>query len=433
MKKNGFTLVEITVCVVLLVTIFLIVVPKVNTIIKERKQETYNSLISTIKDAAQSYVYLNTNVIDDAIESDGYYNVSIYILQENELLDNKLENPLTNKEILSTSMVKIAKENEEYIYEYVADNMTFSQYITSLYNDLVVRERNGLKKDNTSDQNIRYYGSNPNNYVRFNNELWRIIGVFGNNVKLVRKDKLGNLSWDSSESGVNGGWGINQWGESTYEDGTTYEGADLMQYLNKMYYGGETVTCYNNWKNATTTCPTGSLNDDSKNMIDNHTWNTGAVESATKTDTLAFYQAERSNVNGKNCTSGAECNDTVNRTTTWTGYVALPYASDWAYASSEADCETNLSIRNSSGNICKNNNWMQRDDFTWYLSSASKFANYVWYGSGPDGIVNYNLFTVNAFYSCYNYSVYPSIYLKSDILIESGLGTSLNPYVLLVK
>ena len=58
------------------------------------------------------------------------------------------------------------------------------------------------EKDNTVDENIRYYGSNPNNYVSFNNELWRIIGVFGNNVKLVRKDILWSLSWDSSESSI---------------------------------------------------------------------------------------------------------------------------------------------------------------------------------------------------------------------------------------
>ena len=87
MKKNGFTLVEITVCVVLLVTIFLIVVPKVNTMIKQKKQDSYNSLISTIKDAAQAYVYLNVNIVDDAIESQGYYEVSIRTLQENELLE----------------------------------------------------------------------------------------------------------------------------------------------------------------------------------------------------------------------------------------------------------------------------------------------------------------------------------------------------------
>ena len=63
MKKNGFTLVEITVCVVLLVTIFLIVVPKVNTMINNKKKNAYNSLISTVKDAAQAYVYLNVNTV----------------------------------------------------------------------------------------------------------------------------------------------------------------------------------------------------------------------------------------------------------------------------------------------------------------------------------------------------------------------------------
>ena len=54
----------------------------------------------------------------------------------------------------------------------------------------VTSDVNEEEKDNTVDENIRYYGSNPNNYVSFNNELWRIIGVFGNNVKLVRKDIL---------------------------------------------------------------------------------------------------------------------------------------------------------------------------------------------------------------------------------------------------
>ena len=46
MKKNGFTLVEITVCVVLLVTIFLIVVPKVNTMINNKKKNARKYLTS---------------------------------------------------------------------------------------------------------------------------------------------------------------------------------------------------------------------------------------------------------------------------------------------------------------------------------------------------------------------------------------------------
>ena len=425
MKKNGFTLVEITVCVVLLVTIFLLVVPKVNTMINNKKKNAYNSLISTVKDAAQAYVYLNVNIVDDAIESQGYYEVSIRTLQENELLENKLENPLTGKNIPSTSIVKIIKNNEEYIYKFSLDYQYLLEHIIDLYSSEETRISNGLKKDNTPDQNIRYYGSNPNNYVSFNNELWRIIGVFGNNVKLVRSEKLGNLSWDSSESSINGGVGINQWGESKDADGNEYAGADLQVYLNKMYYGGTSVTCYNGKNNQTTTCPTGTIDETSKSLIDYHIWNTGAIEYNTRTDTLAFYSAERGTTNGKICTSGTYCNDTVTRTTEWTGYIGLPYVTDWAYASSESVCETNMQKQDSSNAyICKNNNWMQGSKWAYYFSpyAHGTFAGNAWSVSGAG--------YANRTYAASSRAVAPSIYLKSNVIIESGKGTSTDPYIL---
>ena len=433
MKKNGFTLVEITVCVVLLVTIFLLVVPKVNTMINNKKKNAYNSLISTVKDAAQAYVYLNVNIVDDAIESQGYYEVSIRTLQENELLENKLENPLTGKNIPSTSIVKIIKNNEEYIYKFSLDYQYLLEHIIDLYSSEETRISNGLKKDNTEDKNIRYYGSDPNNYVSFNNELWRIIGVFGNNVKLVRSESLGSLSWDSSDSSINKGNGINQWGESTYGDGSYYEGADLQVYLNKMYYGGDTtVTCYDGYQNSTITCPTNTLDRIAKLLIDKHTWSLGAIEMSIE-DTISFYNAERGTANGKTCTSGNYCNDSVIRTTKWTGYVALPYITDWAYASSESICETNIQTKDSSNLfVCKNNNWMQRSAWTWYLSPGvqSANANYVWTVSGNGNVANYIMFGAMSKFAYYGSNVAPSIYLKSSVLMKGGSGTSSDPYKL---
>ena len=84
----------------------------------------------------------------------------------------------------------------------------------------------------------RYSGSNNSvkNYVTFNDEEWRIIGVspvddgtgkVENRIKLIKSSELGKYVWDASSSSVNYGGGINQWGASG-----SYAGADLMQTLN---------------------------------------------------------------------------------------------------------------------------------------------------------------------------------------------------------
>ena len=93
----------------------------------------------------------------------------------------------------------------------------------------------GLEIDDTPDKNLRYVGTNPKNYISFNDETWRIIGVFNNVtsidengnekteslVKIIRNDILGSYSWDSSESTINSGYGVNEWSQ-----------ADLMYELN---------------------------------------------------------------------------------------------------------------------------------------------------------------------------------------------------------
>ena len=201
-----------------------------------------------------------------------------------------------------------------------------------------------------------------------------------------------------------------------------------------MYYGGDTtVTCYNNSNNAETICPKDSngnfltMDETSKVLIDNHIWNVGAVENGLSNDTPAFYKAERGTVNGKICsTSGNWCNDTVTRTTTWTGYIGLPYVTDYAYASSENDCNTK--IDHSSTYKCKNNNWMHYgstyNDSTWYLSPHAYpvSASNVWRVFGVGKVVSFN--------AAYPLSVFPTIYLKSNVIIESGTGTNTDPYIL---
>ena len=408
MKKNGFTLVELLSIVVILGIIVVVALPQISGSIGSKKEKQYNKIVKIVENAGK--VYLTENVTRDS--------VSIDKLIESDYLTSGLKNPINNTPL--TGCVKKITSDGVTKYKYEVDNcpdenIFIVDHITNLYNDEETRIKDGLKKDNTPDQNIRYYGSNPNNYVLFNNELWRIIGVFGNNVKLVRSETLGKLSWDSSESSVNNGYGVNEWSQ-----------ADLKNYLNTMYYGGDTtVTCYDGQNKKEVTCPTNKLDETSKSLIDKHTWNTGAIDYNTRTNTLAFYKDERGKQTGKICNGGAGCNDTVERTTEWTGYIGLPYATDYAYASSESVCETNMQKQDSSNNyICKNNNWMQRSTWAWYFSPFvdGSFARYAWCVSG-DGVAYGNR-------AANSIAVAPSIYLKSNVLIESGNGTSTDPYEL---
>ena len=443
MKKNAFTLIELLAVIVILAVILVIAIPRILNVIEESKKDSIKSSARMIINSAEK-----KNMIDKVNGS-----------TEEITCDNSVK---LSKEDYESCIITIDEEGKATInlvgkgkfdgYKCIGtnDNLACGQvesitlplngkeYIEKLYSNELSRIENGLKRDNTEDQNIRYYGSNPNNYVSFNNELWRIIGVFGNNVKLVRSEKIGNLSWDSSEESINGGYGVNEWSQS-----------DLKNYLNTMYYDGTTVTCFGGWKNTPTPCPTGTIDETSKSLIDYHTWNTGAIDVTDTTivnqetgalNTVPFYKAERGSVNGKICNGGDYCNDTVTRKTEWPGYVGLPYVTDWAYASSESDCETNMnagynatasSLDEAIANMtCKKNNWMHHgtttdiEDATWVLSPNAfpGIAYVVWFVFG-DGLADSG--------SAANpLSVFPTIYLKSNILIESGKGTSSDPYIL---
>ena len=426
MKKSGFTLIELLAVIVILAVILVIAIPRILDVIETSKKDSFKNAAQLIADSAEkkkasdklldkeeSITCKDVAKINDEdyasckITFDSEGNAKVSILGRGKFDGLKITNGTKeNAEVKEITKPTYGMKAVEYInglYEYYGDS----------YN---------LKIDNTPDENIRYYGSNPNNYVRFNNELWRIIGVFGDNVKLVRSETLGKLSWDSSKSTINDGYGVNEWSQS-----------DLKNYLNTMYYGGTTVTCYDGQYKKEVTCPTNKLDNTAKSLIDYHTWNTGATNdrilynSTTQSfDTVEFYKAERGNETGKICTGATYCSDAVTRTTEWTGYIALPYITDYAYASGEDDCNTK--IDQSSTYKCKNNNWMHYEstynDKIWYLSpcAISSAADLVGFVHGDGNAEGDSASSA--------YAVFPAIYLKSDILIESGTGTSSNPYIL---
>ena len=295
--------------------------------------------------------------------------------------------------------------------------------------------------------NTRYIGADPNNYVSIDGDIWRIIGTMkdvddgtGNKedrVKLIRAESIGSYSWDTSESSVNHGEGVNEWSQ-----------ADLMKLLNpgyesesvggSLYWNNQSGTCYNKENNATTSCNFTStgIKDKLKNMLGNAVWNTGANDGVTYTynniTTSKFYELERSTNTGKICTSSDHCNDTVERTTAWTGKVGLMYPSDYGYATSggnttdRTSClNTNLYNWGSSVSDCKNNDWLFNSSYQWTLSpfADSFFGAHYAFGFYSDG----RAYDLNA---CLGRGVWPVGYLLSNVGVQSGDGSSGNPFIL---
>jgi len=323
-------------------------------------------------------------------------------------------------------------------------------YLNHLYD--TVAAQNGLIVDDTEDENLRYAGSNDavKNYVEFNNELWRIIGVFDvaseeggtklPRIKLVRYEAFSDengevllMSWDSSAEDVNGGYGVNQWGEVKDASGNiTYEGADLMRLLNGYYLGVEGETCIYCNAGKQETCPTtndcsGSvtpLSLSARNMIDNAEWYLGAKEYNDTMILQDMYEAERGTQGGNIlCEEGtAICTDSVVRTTRWVGSVGLIYPSDYAYASNDENCASDIFGLNST---CEISNWLQPYvDYFWTITPANytKGINTSYALNSVGSVAHYGAYTQHA--------VRPSVYLKSNIEITSGQGTKTNPYKL---
>ncbi len=303
-----------------------------------------------------------------------------------------------------------------------------------------------LAYDGTSDNNLRYVGANPCNYVKIDNEIWRIIGLMNNiddgtgkketRIKLIRNESIGDYSWDSSAISVNNGYGVNEWSQ-----------ADLMKLLNSgyesesvggsLYYNGGSGTCYSDRSNTTSSCDftSSGLKENLKELIGDAIWNTGSNDGVTYTynNILAskFYELERSSNNGKICTSGGFCNDTVARTTTWNGKIGLMYPSDYGYATSGGTSmnRTSCLVFELSNwyraNDCYNNDWLYNsNNWQWTLSPVadSSDAREV-FSVSDDGLVG----TSQAMYASL---VRPSVYLISSTSILGGEGTLENPYTI---
>lgn len=407
---------------------------------------SYQATTKTL-DNAQTSFNLTTGYLN-AKESKTY-TLRLWLDENVDMNTEGVQNAkFSSKVVITTSYIEEIPVLGKDVLSYVKENAdTSSTDIYTFPNKTSDTCTYTLAYDGTTDNNLRYVGTNPCNYVKIDNEIWRIVGLMNNiddgtgkketRIKLIRNESIGAYSWDSSESSVNGGYGINEWTQ-----------ADLMKLLNpgyesesvggSLYYNGGSGNCYSNSNNSTTTCDftSSGLKTNLKSLIGDTLWSTGTNgtnDYASASNGLAshFYSYERSSNKGKICTSGTNCNDTVTRTTTWNGKIGLMYPSDYGYATSGGSTSNRTSCLNKelsywgSASDCYNNDWLlDSSNMQWTLSpyANSSFAAHVF-------SVNFTGHVFNS-YACFQGAVWPSVYLKSNVSILNGEGTLENPYTI---
>ena len=255
-----------------------------------------------------------------------------------------------------------------------------------------------------NENGYRYEGKNPNNYIWFNNEYWRIIGVFDstshgqsekNMVKIIRDDVLSGLAWDKSDK--------NDW--ST---------ASLNLLLNGAYYsakdGINSGYCYGLYSTVTGNCnyTKSGIQDGYRGMIANVTWYLGGSSSASSTAD-AFYGYER----GSTVYSG--------RPTTTTGYIGLIYPSDYGYSVLSSSCARTTNLDSYDSDTCAGASWLY-DGALWTLTPGLSYRQNVFFFNNIAKMVQYG--------ARYGYGVRPVLYLDSSVLLYDGDGSLENPYII---
>ena len=276
-------------------------------------------------------------------------------------------------------------EDEGLAYHETCTPGTMACDIARTYNE-TNPEINGLYyhdadlANGAQDNSYRYSGANPNNYVCFGatgadcqneNNQYRIIGVFNNQVKLIKATSYGDYAWASS--------GVNTWDETTKPD--------IYTTLNETYYN--------------------TLGSEWQNLIAESTWQVGGMDYSNTNTAKQYYDVEVG-------TGQSGYEETMK--------IGLMYVSDYGFGANPEKWTTALVYPD--GENYGTDNWLYLGAYEWLISRDAGSSGYAFYVSSfhGGGVTGGSLNNTNA--------VRPSFSLASTVEISSGTGTSTDPFVL---
>ncbi len=251
------------------------------------------------------------------------------------------------------------------------NDSNFSRYLINHYeedNIKLIRLNSTNYTYGIDDNSYRFIGANPNNYVKFkdSNELYRIIGIFNEKVKLVKATSWKTLSFNTTMD-------------------NNYIASNIFNNLN-----------------ITTDSYLISLGNNIK-YIDNENWYVGGIDEKYLSQT------------GKNIAT-MEVGDSKNNGVVINAKIGIIYLSDYIYAGDSSD-KTNYGK-----NITKTNNWLFLNN-SWFITRNTIASDIKVYSLNSAGaIISSSPTEVK--------NVRPAFYLKNNVRLVSGTGKSTDPYVI---
>ncbi len=313
----------------------------------------------------------------------------------------------------------LQKEEKVLRFDEACNDDSISCHIAKLYtgtqgeNNIYYHDSN--LTNGAKDNSYRFAGANPNNYVCFGSSetpcptdnLYRIIGVFGDKVKLIKSDYATStlLGADGDYSKM---YTANNW------DNSAYKGNNLAN-----------IAAYNWNKSNQNTWSLSNLNKTNLNQnfitnigadwaakIDMTTWKVGGNTWAN-IGTQPAKTAYQNEINNP-VTANSQDNKTE-----YSAKIGLMYASDYGFAAAPSAWTANLKTYD--GEAIKNVNWMYMGLVEWTISRSAGSASIVFHVRSTG--------SVSSNYAHYAYGVRPVFYLTSSVNYVLGSGGATDPIV----
>ena len=300
----------------------------------------------------------------------------------------------------------VQKEKMAVLADYVISKYTGTQGENGIY------YHDSSLDNGAEDNSYRYAGADPNNFVCFGSDastcptdnLYRIIGVFGDEVKLIKYDYA-----NSNLLGTDGDYNTDTFLKSNY---STYKGE--LATINKYFWNYKNDTSINDGEGSNT-WSTSLLNkiNLNTNFINNvgekwankiaiATWKIGGAQGSILNERPSLaYQNEIVN------------SSTSNNTTEYSAKIGLMYISDYGFSADPSAWTITM------GSYDGSSNWMYMGLSEWTMISNSS-TQYEVFGMYYNGYLDTSIANNVA-------SIRPSFYLKSSITYVSGSGTQSDP------